>query len=73
MTNENNSNSILVPAPTAWPFIAALGITLIASGLVTHAAVSAVGAVLLLRAAIGWWSARPTGTGRGGRDLGPMI
>lgn len=55
MENENTSNSILVPAPTAWPFILALGLTLIFAGLVTHAVVSIVGAAILLRAAVGWW------------------
>jgi hypothetical protein len=53
--DEKPSNSILVPAPTAWPFFAALGITLILSGLVTHAAVSIVGGMVLLRASVGWW------------------
>jgi hypothetical protein len=53
--NEKDSNAILVPTPTAWPFIAALGITLIFTGLVTHAAVSVVGMVVLFRAATGWW------------------
>lgn len=53
--NETQSNSILVPAPTAWPFIVALGISLIFTGLVTHAVVSIVGVVILLRGAIGWW------------------
>jgi hypothetical protein len=55
IVDEQNSDSILVPAPTAWPFIAAFGITLIVSGLITHVAVSAVGVVTLLCAAIGWW------------------
>jgi hypothetical protein len=55
MANEKDSNSILVPAPTAWPFIAALGITLVFTGLVTHAVVSIVGVAVLLRAATGWW------------------
>jgi len=55
MTDEKDSNSILVPAPTAWPFIAALGITLLFTGLVTHLAVSIVGVAVLVRAAIGWW------------------
>jgi hypothetical protein len=55
MANDKTSNSILVPAPTAWPFIAALGLTLILAGLVTHAVVSIVGAAVLLRAAAGWW------------------
>ena len=55
MSNEKDSNSILVPAPTAWPFMAALGITLVFAGLVTHPVVSIVGVVVLLRAAAGWW------------------
>jgi hypothetical protein len=53
--NENNSNSILVPAPTAWPVVAALSMALIFAGLVTHMAVSMVGALVLLRASVGWW------------------
>ena len=52
---ENDASSILVPAPTQWPFIAALGIALMFSGIVTHIAVTMVGTVILLRAAIGWW------------------
>ena len=53
--NVKETNSILVPAPTAWPFMLALGITLILSGLVTHPAVSIVGAAILLGSSIGWW------------------
>jgi hypothetical protein len=53
MLNEK-TYSILVPAPTAWPFITALGITLMFTGLVTHAAVSIVGVAVFLRAAAGW-------------------
>src|SRR5579862_720629 len=52
---NENSNTILVPEPTAWPFMVALSIALIFTGLVTHAVVSIVGAVLLLRSSIGWW------------------
>ena len=55
MVEQRESNSILVPAPTVWPFMAALGIALTFTGLVTHPAVSVVGAVILLRAAAGWW------------------
>jgi hypothetical protein len=55
VVNEQNSDSILVPAPSAWPFFAAFGITLILSGLITHVVVSAVGIATLLCAAIGWW------------------
>jgi hypothetical protein len=46
---------IEVPAPTAWPMITALGITLLAAGLVTHLAISLVGLVLALRGAVGWF------------------
>jgi len=53
--NEETPNSILIPAPTTWPFIVALGISLMLAGLVTHAAVSVVGALILLRGSIGWW------------------
>jgi hypothetical protein len=55
VVDEQNSDSILVPAPTAWPLFAALGFTLVVSGLITHVAVSAVGLVTLLYAAAGWW------------------
>jgi hypothetical protein len=54
--NEKDPTSILmIPTPTAWPFMVALSIALICAGLVTHAMVSVAGAVLLLRSAIGWW------------------
>jgi len=49
------SDTIELPAPTAWPMVVALGITLVFAGLVTHAAVSVVGIVLALVAAVGWW------------------
>jgi hypothetical protein len=55
MLDENNSDAIQVPASTASPFIAAFGITLVLSGIVTHVAVSAVGIVTLLCATIAWW------------------
>jgi hypothetical protein len=49
------SEALELPAPTAWPMVAAFGVTLACAGLVTHAAVSLVGAVLGLVAAVGWW------------------
>ena len=58
MSAEDNSQSqemIEVPAPTPWPMITALGITLLAAGLVTHLIVSAVGVILALRGAVGWF------------------
>jgi hypothetical protein len=52
---EHVPGTIAMPAPTAWPFVTALGITLLGAGLVTHAAVSVVGLVLALRGAVGWF------------------
>lgn len=45
---------IETPAPTAWPFVTAVGVTLGFAGVVTHAAVSTVGALLALAGFIGW-------------------
>jgi hypothetical protein len=46
---------IELPAPTAWPMVAAFGITLLVAGLVTHPVVSFVGLIIGLRAAVGWF------------------
>jgi len=53
--NRPSQEMIEVPAPTAWPMITALGITLLAAGLVTHLVISLVGLVLALRGAVGWF------------------
>lgn len=47
--------AVELPAPTAWPMVAAFGVTLGLAGLVTHLAVSIVGVVVGLVAAVGWW------------------
>ncbi len=46
---------IKVPAPTAWPFILALGVTLLFAGLVTSLSVSALGLALALAGCVGWF------------------
>jgi len=51
----DNSPAIEVPASTAWPVVLAVGITLIFAGPVTSVAVSALGAVLAVVAAVGWF------------------
>src|SRR5262245_32584582 len=48
-------DAVEMPAPTYWPLILAFGITLLYAGLVTQIAVSAVGLLLVLRAAAGWF------------------
>lgn len=44
-----------MPAPTAWPFTMALGSSLMFAGLLTNVSVSALGAILLLCGAVGWF------------------
>jgi hypothetical protein len=46
---------IEVPAPTAWPFLLALGVALSFAGLVTSASVSCLGALLSLAGSVGWF------------------
>jgi len=48
---------IELPAPTAWPMVAALGITLSLAGLVMHVLVTIVGIILVFAGAIGWFRA----------------
>ena len=49
------SGRIEVPAPTAWPFILALGLTLLFAGLVTSLSISLLGAALSLSGCVGWF------------------
>lgn len=46
---------VALPSPTPWPLVLAFGLTLVAAGLVTSAAVSVVGAALGLSGAVGWF------------------
>jgi hypothetical protein len=52
---EDVPSNIALPAPTAWPFVTALGLALLAAGLVTQAVISLVGLVLAVRGAVGWF------------------
>jgi hypothetical protein len=54
--NETGSaREIEVPAPTAWPFILAIGVALLFAGLVTSPSVSCLGALLTLAGSVGWF------------------
>jgi hypothetical protein len=59
MESESRSGKIPktidVPAPTAWPMITALGLTMAFAGMVTSPVVSAVGVVLIIAGAVGWF------------------
>jgi hypothetical protein len=52
---EARPRTIHVPASQGAPLVLAFGVTLLLAGLVTHVAVSLVGAVLLLAGAVGWF------------------
>jgi hypothetical protein len=54
-TAPSEPETIELPAPTVWPMVLALGVTLLFGGLVTNAIVSGLGLVLTLAAAVGWW------------------
>jgi len=47
--------SVVLPAPTAWPFVFAVGAALIFSGLLTNVSVSFLGFVLWIFGAVGWF------------------
>src|SRR5262245_46594792 len=52
---EGQPGVVELPAPTVWPMVLALGVSLAFAGLVTNAIVSIVGLVLALIAGVGWW------------------
>jgi len=49
------TQTIELPAPTAWPIILAFGITLVFAGLVTSDSVSILGAIFAIAGCIGWF------------------
>lgn len=53
--HTHDANAVILPAPTAWPFVLSLGIALMLAGMVTHWVISLLGLVLILRAAFGWF------------------
>jgi hypothetical protein len=50
-----HSETIHLPAPTAWPIVMAFGVTLGFAGLVTTAGISVLGIVLAIAGAVGWF------------------
>ncbi|HZS54434.1 MAG TPA: hypothetical protein VFA65_08525 [Bryobacteraceae bacterium] len=52
---RTQQDSIVLPAPTFWPLVAAFGITLLFAGIVTQWVVGVVGLIIGVRAAFGWW------------------
>ena len=50
-----HSHTIQLPAPTAWPILLALGLTLVFASFVTSLGIGVLGAVLTIASAIGWF------------------
>jgi hypothetical protein len=53
---HSHNDAIDLPTPTAWPIIAAFGLTLIFFGLVTNLFVSLIGAICAFVGFIGWFT-----------------
>lgn len=47
--------TVILPSPTAYPFVMALGASLLMAGLLTNVSVSFLGAILWLVGAVGWF------------------
>jgi hypothetical protein len=47
--------TVQLPAPTAWPMVLALGISLVLTGMVTQWVISLLGLLLTVQSAIGWF------------------
>jgi hypothetical protein len=54
-TRARSPVGIELPAPTAWPIVAAFGVALLFAGLVTSASVSILGAILMVSGWVGWF------------------
>lgn len=54
-TREGLPSAVNLPAPTAWPLVAAFGLALLFAGLVTTGVVSVLGAILAATGFIGWF------------------
>src|SRR5438270_3672726 len=49
------TGTLQLPAPTAWPMVFALGISLMLAGMVTHWAISLLGLLMAVPAIMGWF------------------
>ncbi len=54
-SGEAHTHAVHLPAPTAWPFLMALGVTLLFAALVTSIAVGALGLLLTVVSIVGWF------------------
>ncbi len=49
------TGTIQLPAPTAWPMVFALGVSLMLAGMVTHWVISLLGLIMVVPAIVGWF------------------
>jgi hypothetical protein len=49
------TGAVQLPAPTAWPMVLSLGISLLLTGMVTHWVISLLGLVMVVPAIVGWF------------------
>ncbi len=49
------SGTVAMPAPTPWPMVLSLGLSLMVTGMVTHWLVSLLGLILTVRSIFGWF------------------
>ena len=52
---HGKDGEILLPKPTIWPMVLALGIALVLAGMVTNIAVGILGALLALVSCVAWF------------------
>ena len=52
---DTRTETIEMPAPTAWPIVLAFGLTLVFAGMVTSSSVSLLGVILTVTGCIGWF------------------
>jgi len=53
--SDEAENGIELPAPTPWPLVLALGVTLLGAGYLMHPLLAVVGVAAMVRAAVGWF------------------
>jgi len=52
---SSTKQQVHLPASTAWPMVLALGLSLVVAGMVTNVAISLLGLLMTVPAAIGWF------------------
>ena len=53
--HPQKEGELLLPTPTAWPMVLALGISLSLAGMLTNVAISVLGGILSLMGTVGWF------------------